>query len=208
MGLMRSTAYFFGTFNPIHLGHLLMAELAREQFDLETVVFVPAWVPPHRPQDEQMIAYEHRLAMVRLACEDNSGLKVSDIESRLSAPSYTINTLEALISDFGQPDTPKIPLIIGADALNTLPTWHQAERLISGCFFLHAPRLCPVTPGQEETLSSLMLRDIAMPYIGISASEIRTRLSQGHSIRYQVPASVEQYLNHYVGLTPATKTCS
>lgn len=194
---MLSTCYCFGTFNPVHFGHLLAAEQAKRQYGFDKVVFVPAAVPPHRQTDPEMSPFTHRLAMVQRACRDNPYFDVSDVEGQRPGPSYTVDTLRILAPDFETRAEP-IPLIIGTDALAQLATWHQADILIQRVRFLQAPRggMPLVTQinlnGQPVALNT---EQIDMPFIGIASTKIRQRLRQKQSIRYLTPQSVADYID-------------
>lgn len=191
------TCYFFGTFNPIHLGHLVMAEAAREQFGFQSVMFFPAYVPPHRHADEDLAPFLHRLAMVKRASYGNARFQVSDAEAHLPSPSYTAQTLRALIPNFEFQAEP-VPFIIGTDALKRLDSWHQPELLAKSLLFLQAPRdgEPPVThvklDGKDIALNT---QTIVMPPIGISSSEIRRRVAEGQSVRYLTPGLVVDYMS-------------
>lgn len=192
MNRLGKTCYFFGTFNPIHYGHLLMAEMARTQFDFEQVLFIPAFVSPHRQNESSMALFQHRLAMAELACADNPYFQVSNIEGQRGGPSYTVDTLRLL-----ETGSSRLPLIIGGDALMNLGTWHQPEVLIQKSVFLQATRaLAPIITHVEVGTQEVPIQTfrIEMPIIGISSTQIRERLATGKSIRYWTPPEVVMYL--------------
>jgi nicotinate-nucleotide adenylyltransferase len=202
---LQTTCLFFGTFNPIHVGHLLMAETALEQLGLETVLFIPSGVPPHRYGETDLAPAWDRWKMVQLATADNPRFAVWDGEVAHQSPSYTAETLGYLLSHHTAPEdrcpegAPKTPfnIMLGADALAKLATWHAPERLISWCRILQAPRkggelvTSVVLSGETLPLNTIPL---LMDEIGISSTDIRTRLRQGRSVRYRVPESVRRYL--------------
>jgi nicotinate (nicotinamide) nucleotide adenylyltransferase len=138
---MLATAYFFGTFNPIHWGHLAMAHQALQQFGLQRVVFIPSPQPPHRLHDADMAPAPDRLAMARLATAPFSGFSVNPLEFDRDGPSYTVDTLAQLHPTSCLP----IPLIMGYDAALSLPTWHRANELLQRCTVLVAPRHPAIT---------------------------------------------------------------
>jgi nicotinate-nucleotide adenylyltransferase len=187
---------FFGTFNPIHNGHLLMAEAALNHFAFKRILFIPAGSPPHRQQDLDMAPAIDRLEMVRLAIGHNPAFSLSDIELKQEGPTYTYETLKKL---FPQGiEGLEIPLIIGSDALDQLGSWYKAEQLVRVGYFLQAPRA--TTPFVQEVLmgdkpSSLNTQLIPMPLIGIASTEIRHRVRLGKSIRYWVPDPVRRYIS-------------
>lgn len=184
-----------GTFDPIHLGHLLIAEQARDELDLEQVLFVPAGSPPHKP--DQMIAPDHhRLAMLELAIATHPAFALSRVDMDRPGPSYTADTLALLRAEWGP--TVRLHFILGSDSLAELLTWHQPWRLIQQARLAVADR-----PGLEVDLAELerglpglnaAVDWVSMPEVGISATDIQRRVQTGRSIRYQVPAAVEDYI--------------
>ena len=185
-----------GTFDPIHIGHLLIAEDAREALGLDTVVFIPAG-RPWLKANQSVTDPQHRLAMVGLAIGPNPHFQVSDIEIRRQGPTYTVDTLEQLQQDYS-PNTEKF-LILGMDSLNELARWRSPERLFDLCVVVGVSR-----PGQEEIdidkLESIAegasgkIVLISGPSIGISGADIRNRVVHGKSIKYRVPVDVESYI--------------
>ncbi len=187
---------FGGTFDPIHLGHLIVAEEAAVRLNLNPVLFVPAgqpWLKEHRA----ITAVEHRIAMVKLAIANNPKFELSTIEIERPGPSYTIDTMRFLQAKFGS--QAKLFFILGWDSLMDLPRWKEPLELIKACTLVAVPRqnyvkseldsLDRVIPG---IVSKVILLD--MPIIGISSSEIRKRIAEGGSIRYWVPEAVERYI--------------
>ncbi|GIP39552.1 putative nicotinate-nucleotide adenylyltransferase [Paenibacillus sp. J31TS4] len=180
-----------GTFDPIHCGHLVAAERAREEAGLDQVWFLPAHVPPHKDH-APWASGEHRLAMVRLAVEGNPRFLASDYELRLGGTSYTIDTMARLRGDY--PDH-RFHLIIGADMVMYLPSWHRIEELTELVSFIGLQR-----PGYELDLERLpeKIRSsvtlVPMPLLEISSTELRQRLSSGRSARYLLPDPVLRYL--------------
>ncbi len=204
MSPVSGACFYFGTFNPIHSGHLMVAQSALTQFGtqfgFERVTFIPAGNPPHRHQEPDMLDASLRLKMVRLATADNPAFAVSDIELHRPGKSYTVDTLHALIQqyDLRQP----VPFIIGADALAQLATWHQPEQLIERVHFLQAPRpgfdfVRQVTLHSGKTLS-LNTSSIQMPPMAISSSWIRQSLASNpkgpQGLRYFLPPSVDLFI--------------
>ncbi len=192
------TGVLGGTFDPIHLGHLIVAEDIREELGLEEVLFVPAGRPWLKLKEEKPIsATEHRLAMVRLAIASNPYFKVSTLEIDRPGLSYSIDTVLELKAKLGA--KAEIYFIVGPDALAELPKWKDPARLVELCQVVGIGR-----PGRAQadlhTLESsipgvskrIMLVDV--PQIDISATEIRRRVVQGLSIRYLVPEAVEKYI--------------
>lgn len=192
----HTTGYFFGTFNPIHMGHLVFATCALEQFNLDRILFIPAAEPPHRTADTDMAPFSHRVNMVRLACQAYPRFGVSNIESLREGPSYTVDTLRQLVPGF-ETMTTAVPVLIGRDALAQLATWRETDTLINRCLFFQAPRSGepPVTSvhlnGQTIPLRT---KTVAMPEIGISASLIRQRMREGQTVRTLTPDAVCDYI--------------
>lgn len=190
---MTRLGIFGGTFDPIHIAHLRMAEEAREQLALERVLFVPnrvsplkAGAPPASPPA--------RLEMVRLAIQDNPAFLVSDIEIARSGLSYTVDTLRALRGEYSGES---LFFLTGMDAVRDLPRWHEPETLLELARIVAATR-----PGAEKEAALAALpaawRErvafIEMPGLDISGTSLRARVRAGRSIRYLVPPTVENYI--------------
>lgn len=213
--LAARTAYYFGTFNPIHWGHLLIAQAALNQFALARVVFIPAACSPFRQGEPAMASATDRLAMLRLAIADHPQLAVDPLELDAACgtqtPSYTIHTLRALRARQAGLSEKPVPVIIGSDALATLAQWREPRALIHTALFLQAPR--PNTPPvsairlDAEELP-LATRLIAMPTTALSASYVRATLAAGHSARYLTPEPVLAYIGeHRLWAPPAGGEC-
>jgi nicotinate-nucleotide adenylyltransferase len=183
-----------GTFNPPHLGHLVCAQEAYIQLELQRVILIPARQPPHKLLDEEPGA-EHRLELCRLAVEGDPRFEVSELELNREGPSYTVDTLSSLRSS--APDT-DLYLILGGDIAAGLPEWHEPERVLSLATVAIAKRRG--TPGKvvERSLARVEGGDRArffhMPPIGVSSTFIRERVRAGQSIRYLVPDKVASYI--------------
>ncbi len=147
---LREIGVFCGTFNPIHLGHLLIAECARDQFSLEKVIFVTSPRPPHRI--DELLDGEYRHLLVSAAVAENPHFECSRIEIEREGPSYTSDTVRQLVKEFGGPNKCRINLILGADNIGYLGSWHESSYLLDTCRILVAPRLVNVT--QEVPRSS------------------------------------------------------
>ena len=179
-----------GTFDPVHLGHLRLAETAREQMGLDRVVFVPAGLP-WRKAGASIAPAGHRLSMLRLATACNPAFEVSDLEVAREGPSYTAETLEALAE--AHPGA-ELFFLLGEDALADLPNWYQPERIRELATLAVARR-----PGEpvEAGGSNGAVVWLEMPRLEISATEIRDRVRSGLSIRYLVPDAVEKYIREH-----------
>ena len=185
-----------GTFDPIHFGHLLAAEEVREALRLDRVLFAPAGQPPHK-QHTPVLMVEHRLAMVSLAVADNPAFAVSRTDVDRPGPHYTVDLMRLVRADYAG-DAETTWLIVGADSLLQLATWHAPDELIRNCRLAVVAR--PNYPvdlaAQEAALPGLSARlDWAeMPVLGIAASDLQQRVREGRSIRYQTPAAVARYV--------------
>ena len=189
-----SLTVFAGTFNPIHLAHLIVAESVRTELNADKILFIPSNIPPHR--DEDLASAEHRLNMVKSAVESNPFFEVSDIELKLPGVSYTYNTIQELYRQ--NPDiTDKINFIIGADAFTHIESWHKHEELAKQVNFIVIAR--PKSKKVQEIINNLSLKEfsykfIVAPKIDISSSDIRQKIKEQKSVKYLVPDSVENYI--------------
>jgi nicotinate-nucleotide adenylyltransferase len=183
-----------GTFDPVHIGHLLLADEAREQIGLEVVLFMPAGHPWRKARPDVTPA-EHRLAMLRMATEDNPAFMVSEIETSRPGPSYTGETLAAVHAE--NPEA-ELFFILGEDALADLPNWRDPDRIVELATLAVArrpsegpssPDVVAIAPGRELWLS--------MPQFDISSSDIRERVGKGLSVRYRVPHGVDGYIREH-----------
>ena len=197
---------FGGSFNPIHFGHLLVADDIAETLGLDRVLFVPAAVPPHKPVSELAPAV-HRFAMTRLAVAEHPRFEVSDVELRRSGPSYTVDTLEAL--------RPRgdLHLIIGSETFLDLLSWHEPRRLPGLARLVVVPRsgnaFDPTAPAAQKVLTELALGPFTRPgedgravlteaaSLPISGSDLRKRARTGRSLAYRMPAAVVAYIREH-----------
>lgn len=171
---------FGGSFDPVHLGHLILAETAAEQLRLERLYFIPAAVSPLKTRSP-LASGRDRLAMIRAAIRGHRVFDALDLEIRRKGPSYTIDTVAAL----SEGTSAKIFFLIGADALSDLARWHRAKELARRVTFAVFRR-----PGATGTRPPDWVRgrvEVKGPLIGISSTEIRERIRRGRSIRYLVP---------------------
>jgi nicotinate-nucleotide adenylyltransferase len=176
---------FGGSFDPVHHGHLIVAQVAAERLGLESLRFLPAREQPFK-RGRHGASPEHRAKMLSLALSGAPGFAVEAIELDRPGPSYTVNTLEELRRQ--EPES-EFVLLLGADAATDLPAWHEAERI---------PQLARVVvfarPGSRVPGSPFISQVIEVPTIDISATEVRRRISRGQSIRYWVPDVVAEYI--------------
>jgi nicotinate-nucleotide adenylyltransferase len=179
-----------GTFDPIHLAHLIIAEEALEAFGLDRVIFIPSAGPPHKP-GRRVSPIEDRLEMVRLAVAGDPRLEVTDLEARRPVPSYTIETVRELRREYGEHE--KLYFIMGADSLTQFFTWKDPEALLSACEFVVVPR---PGVGMQEADERIRTKALILdaPMLDISSSDIRERVRRGRSIRYLVPPEISAYI--------------
>jgi nicotinate-nucleotide adenylyltransferase len=212
---------FGGAFNPIHRCHLLVAETARTQLGLDSVLFIPTGGPPHKPPSD-FIPAKHRLEMVRLAIAPYPCFQLSDIETKREAKSYTIDTVRTLKETY-PPDT-RLVFIIGLDAFLELPSWREPARLLESCDFAVVSRagfqfkslenlpilgmtdpdqLARLDAGQLEKYafrlkSARALWALAIPPCEASSQEVRRRLKSKQGIENLLPTAVESYILEYL----------
>ena len=193
---------FGGSFDPVHIGHLLAAECCREQAGLDRVLFVPAAIQPHK-QDRQLASGQHRMEMLALATGGNDAFAVLGDELERGGVSYTVDTLERLKARHPDDD---LLLILGPDAFLGLPTWREPQRIIDLAEVLAVEResLDDLSDAAtREPLETLLGRErldrviaerVRLPAIGIRASDLRVAVAAGQSIRYRTPRAVECYI--------------
>ena len=188
------TGILGGTFDPIHSGHIVVAEEVRARLALDEILFIPAG-QPWLKAGNHISAAAHRLQMVRLAVADKPYFRVSTIEIDRPGPTYTADTLEQL----REKSDGEFYFIIGWDNLTELPRWHRPQRLLELCRLAAVPRVgCspPDLKKLEEALPGISQRVVMLeePQIDISASLIRSRVAKGLSITHLVPLAVEGYI--------------
>lgn len=189
---------FGGTFDPVHLGHLLLAEYCREQCRLDEVWFVPAAEPPHK-QRTDLTPARQRIEMLQLAIGGHEAFSVSTREVDRGGVSYTIDTLRELT----QEDTARqLFFLLGGDSLADLPRWREPAAICELAIPLVVARPGSLPPDyaalarlvSAERLEQIRSHQVEMPQIGISSREIRRRVGAGLSIRFQIPRAVEKYI--------------
>ncbi|MDF7800506.1 nicotinate-nucleotide adenylyltransferase [Pontiellaceae bacterium B1224] len=195
---VRRIGIFGGSFDPIHLGHLVIAQDAVEKLELSEVIFIPAAIPPHK-QHLQQSAVEHRLNMLNLALETDLRFSVSEIELQRGGVSYTFDTICDLKSEYSNSE---LLLIVGSDTLVDLHNWYNVDELLELCEVASFMR-----PGESDLMKirekvqlSARHKDRVLQHafeshmVGISSSEIRMRVAEGLGIKYLVPPEVEMYI--------------
>ncbi|MGE5629573.1 MAG: nicotinate-nucleotide adenylyltransferase [Caulobacteraceae bacterium] len=186
-----------GTFDPVHYGHLVAAEVVRAELDLEKVIFIPTGRPPHK-RAENVSESEHRYLMTVLATAANPNFEVSRLEIDKDTVTYTVDTVKDLIGIYGK-DT-LIYFITGADAVLELLSWHKVEELLSLCSFVAVTR--PGFNKQELEQKVAEIKSnyngeiicIEVPLLAISSTDIRDKVKNGMTIKYLLPEEVEKYI--------------
>jgi len=181
---------FGGSFNPPHIGHLIVLESVRDQLQFDRVILIPSAEPPNKPAP-MLAASAHRLEMTRLAVKENPEYEVSDIEIRRRGISYTVDTVKELSVLFAGHS---LSLIIGADNLLEFETWKSPTEILSKVDLVVMSRPGFNLQGNKSELAR-MARCVNVPQIGISGTDIRRRVKLGRSIRFLVPAAVEEYIS-------------
>jgi len=193
---MTRLGLFGGSFDPIHFGHLRLAEEAREAFALQSVQFIPTYVSPFKV-GRPVTPAAHRLEMAQLATADNDAFTVSAIECLRAGPSYTVETLRLLHDE--NPDA-ELWFMTGTDAAADLPRWREPEAVLSLARFAVAIRPGTTEEEARQSLAHLpaawqtQISYFAMPGLDISSTNLRERLRVGRSVRYLLPRVVEEYI--------------
>lgn len=190
-GQMPMIGLFGGTFDPVHIGHIIVAEQIAEQKELESVIFIPSARPPHKRSNGIMFSTDERLAMLERATAGNPRFNVSDIEIKREGPSYTIDTIRQMKASFTEPAD--FCFIVGIDNLYEIQFWKNPHNIIEECRLVAAKRPCDGEGAIPEWLKN-HVEIVDVPLIGVSSSDIRQRLQDGRSIRYLVPEAVYDYI--------------
>lgn len=194
--MLLKTGVFGGTFDPVHIGHLAVAERVYCDLDLDRIVFVPASASPFK-LGEATTPGEHRLAMLKLAVQDNPHFAVNDIELQRGGTSYTVDTMEMLGERYPQDE---FYFIMGMDSFLELGGWKNVKRLVELCQLVVVTRPGYELPREQKELSSLpsyvwqRTRFLETPGLDIAATEIRERIKKGRSVRYLLTPDVESYI--------------
>jgi nicotinate-nucleotide adenylyltransferase len=189
---------FGGTFDPVHYGHLLLAECCREQVSLDVVWFLPAAIPPHKQQYDLTPA-KQRVEMLELAVGGYLAFSICRYETDRGGVNYTADTLTELRR---QEPTAEFFFLLGADMLHDLPRWRQPERICELALPVAVRRAGEPLPdfgalqgvATVERIEAMRQNAVEMPAMGLSGSDIRRRVAAGHSIRYRTPRAVEKYI--------------
>jgi nicotinate-nucleotide adenylyltransferase len=197
---MQQLAIFGGTFNPIHCGHLLIAQMALHQIPLDQIIWVPSFHPPHK----QAVPFEHRVKMLLLATQENPAFTVALIETNRSGTSYAINTFIDLSAIYSNA---RWYWIVGLDTFQTLPRWYRRHELVQMCDWLIAPRqlsghtniqsdlICQQVEQQLKQQSlTIRWQFLDIPLVGVSSSLVRKLCYESKPINYLVPEAVRFYI--------------
>jgi nicotinate-nucleotide adenylyltransferase len=197
--MVMRVGVFGGTFDPVHYGHLILAEQCRQQGRLDEVLFVPAAQPPHKPRPSAR--FEQRVEMLALALAGNPAFRIEEVEKERDGPSYTVHTLAEL---HRRRPSDEYLLLIGGDAIRDLHIWHEPRRILELAGLLVVGRPNSPPPDRDELRARLGLPAGAVvrmdvvhaPLIDISSHELRRRAAEGISIRYLLPRAVECYIHN------------
>ncbi|MBN1676418.1 MAG: nicotinate (nicotinamide) nucleotide adenylyltransferase [Kiritimatiellae bacterium] len=191
-----------GTFNPVHMGHLILAQDALEQFGLSKVLFVPCGIPPHKPVSPALLPVKHRLAMLETAIAGDVRFEISDIEARRRGASYSVDTIRRLRQLYRGAG---LVFIVGSDTLPELHTWKDIAILLDLCEFGVIARpgfdmdaKARASMGLKAPWPDRLLKNLAAGHtVNISSSDIRYRIAEGMRIRYLVHPGVEMYITEH-----------
>lgn len=187
--MKRRIGFLGGTFDPIHLGHLILAQQLAEQFQLKKVLFIPSATPPHK-NDIKVSPTHHRFEMTKSAVEDNRLFEISDIELKREGKSYTIDTIAELKKLYPDSD---LYFLAGSDVLTEFDTWKDPERI-----FEQVKVALGTRPGYDKVdMNNMFFSKTIMVEINglhVSSTQVRHRVREGKSIKYLVPLKVEEYI--------------
>ncbi len=189
---MKKIGIMGGTFDPIHVGHLMIAEAVWDEYKLDKILFVPCANPPHK--NNVLTSAKHRFNMTLLATCSNPHFEVSAIEIERTGPSYTVDTIKELKRIYG--DDTELYFIIGADCIQELPTWHKIDELLKLCQFIATRRPSYTTDLDiiANEFSDYNIKVLETPELEISSTDIRQRIKKGYSIQYITTEQVQQYI--------------
>ncbi len=185
---MKRIGILGGTFNPIHIGHLMIAQMVLEKFGLDKVIFVPAYLPPHK-SGRNLIAAEHRLRMVRLAVRGNRHFEVSPFEIAKGGKSYSVDTIRHLRQHY---PGAKLFFIIGSDHIAKLHTWRNIQEVVRMVSFVAVYR-----PGFKTIRSKIPVRSMIISGVHTSSSDIRRRLGTAKTVKHLIPENVLRYIRKH-----------
>ncbi|MDP8263755.1 MAG: nicotinate-nucleotide adenylyltransferase [Candidatus Ancaeobacter aquaticus] len=185
---------FGGTFNPIHNGHLYIAQMALEQYRLGKVIFIPAYIPPHK-RNKNIIDPKDRMHMIRCSIKGNNAFTLSDIEIVRGGTSYSVDTLRSMKKIISEND--ELFFLMGTDSMADFHSWHQSQEIVKLCKIISYERpgcLYNETLAGMGTLKKYFSRSIKGFPIAVSSSDIRKRIKNNINIKYIVPEKAEKYI--------------
>jgi len=183
---MNRVGILGGTFNPIHIGHLTIAQMVREQLKLDKILFIPSNLPPHK-SGKNVVSAKDRYHMVRLAIRGNPHFEVSNFEIKKEGKSYSIETASYFRNQY--PRGTKFFFIIGSDLLPTLHMWKRVDEILKIVSFVAVHR-----PGFKEEKSKVKAKLITIPGLQTSSSYVRQRITSGKTVKYLVPDNILKYI--------------
>ncbi|HLR03821.1 MAG TPA: nicotinate-nucleotide adenylyltransferase [Virgibacillus sp.] len=183
---MKNIGILGGTFDPPHIGHLIIAEAVRERISLEKVWFMPSYEPPHKQNAYSSVG--HRLNMLELSLRDNPYFSINEIETKRHEKSYTVDTMEELTKQ--EPDS-RFHFIIGADMVEYLPHWKNIDRIIELVTFIGVKR------AGYHIHTHYPVKEVEVPMVNISSTMLRNRIHQQKSVKYLIPDKVQEYIKEH-----------
>ncbi len=186
---MKRIGILGGTFNPIHIGHVLIAQTGFEKMRLDEVIFVPCNLPPHK-SGRNVISSKDRSKMVEIAIKDFKDFRVSDFETNNSGKSYTVETIKYFKEVY--PKGTKFYFLMGEDNLPSLHKWKKIDELLKMVKFVVVNR-----PGSKKNHPTIKVRSLAMPEIDVSSTYVRSRVNADKTVKYLVPEKVYQYIKKH-----------
>jgi nicotinate-nucleotide adenylyltransferase len=189
---MKKIGLFGGTFDPVHNGHLIIAEYLRDELELEEIWFIPAKIHPLK-DNRNITPEEHRVRMLELAVADNPLFRVSRVELERESVSYTIDTIETLLKQYAHLN-PRFYFFIGMDNVNELYRWKRPDDILRKCQVVAFGRP-GFTPHEEAKKFLPYIKFVHVPLLEISSTFVRQRIREGRSVRYLIPDAVWRYID-------------
>lgn len=189
--MMKKIGLFGGTFDPVHNGHLIIAEYLRDELQLDEIWFIPAKIHPLK-DNQEITPPHHRLEMLKLAVTDNKFFTVSDMELKREGMSYTVDTIDGVLKSYSK-TPPKLYFFIGMDNVNDLHRWKAPEKILKKCQVVAFGRP-GFTPDEQAKPFLSSIQFVHVPLLEISSTFVRRRLHHGHTVRYLIPEAVERYI--------------
>lgn len=195
MPIRHRIGVFGGTFDPVHIGHLIIAEILQHDLKLEKVLFLPAGRPPHKPEQE-LAADHHRTTMIKMAIKDCPAFEICTVDLDRAGSSFTAGTLEILTGQYGE--FTELFFLMGQDSLRDFPSWRDPERIVQSARLGVAMR--PHVDVSIESINAAVpettgrIHQVDIPLIDVSSRDIRRRIRNSEPFRFQVPHGVADYI--------------